>query len=1195
MADRPNASIPWHHQYAVAAFGAEFVARIIDPSLADQLAVFNSPLLKSLVRLRRAFTLEISAVGTSSEDARFAGAVLAKIAQRGFPAPCSLTLERLLLKQAKQAGITAQERIQAKSFTFRPSSVQENVASLLKACFFAELLLSDEETEGLLDRYRSLCTAPEREFYDLICECCCDPRLALLVMPQRLLLTMVRLTRDQQDSLADRRVDFAVEVPAADTQAWSRLVIEIDDASHEGTQQISDAQRDQVLRGSGWEVRRLLVNAKGEWKSEARRLSDELRRVISEEILQAAKDIRSLPHQDAKGLAELVLLPIVEAQLTVAIARWLFANSTAQVRIANPQRLNLEPVLSSISECLESLEVLYGLPHFGRPSLVKCEEEGDIRFFAFPSLKAYEQLALGRSVVVAPTVAFSEYEDALFMDALPRPLSVEIRGNETRDALTYFLQNLFRKVDFREGQVAILRKSLSFKAVVGLLPAAAGKSLCYQMASLLQPGFTIVVQPLRSLMWDQQDNLHAMGIHRSIAIMSHGEVTGEEEVHLKEEGYRAIAQGFQFFVFVSPERFQIPEFREQVKTFVVNQPIPYCVVDEAHCVSEWGHDFRPAYLNLGRLVPVLCEHRGQRPTIIGLTATASQNVLADILRELNISDPDAPVIPESFDRSELEFEVRKVRVDERFPTFIRLLQTILRSRPGQPLREVVSGLIFSYFVNERYIGVVRLLRELKRGLPQLANAVGIYTGAKPYWFEGSEQQWESEKITLQRRFKRNEVPIVACTHSFGMGIDKPEIRFTIHTMLPRSLEEFYQQAGRAGRDGARSRCIIIFADDQPSLADEALDPVRTPIEKTSELVREVSREQQSDALRNTWFLRNSFLGKETDKAIVDYVWHFLFQHLPARKGDRAKVEVSFNFLPDDLIEEGRADQERKQQALEKAVYRLMVVGAVDDYQKDWGKGKFIISVVQHSLEELGERFVEYLRRYVTEGEVTHYLPAQLPPTYEGQVRLYAQRVVDFVYDRIESRRRQAMREMLETARDATRLGIDRFREQLRAYLEESEFSLPVKDLSPVLPEEWFALLDKAEGVDGLTKLFGACRRQLEESPEHPGLLMLRGVCRLTYGDEGLRDIGGAFIVMRRTYPTISRSLLARRLIQVVRQRFPSYLDRLLETLLETEISADLARLCYTEATPYSFAYGKALFALVGEMLNTLRSGGRANE
>lgn len=489
------------------------------------------------------------------------------------------------------------------------------------------------------------------------------------------------------------------------------------------------------------------------------------------------------------------------------------------------------------------------------------------------------------------------------------------------------------------------------------------------------------------------------------------------------------------------------------------------------------------------------------------------------------------------------------------------------------------------------MGADYLRKELRNAFPELKNAIDLYSGKKPRGWD-SDRDWEKWKIELQQRFKHNEVPIIVCTHSFGMGIDKPDIRFTIHAMLPRSLEEFYQQAGRAGRDRETSHCYIIFSDDQPELANEILDPVRVPIEKTSELVEEVPKKQQSDALRNTWFLRNSFLGKDNDKRILDYVWQHLSRYLPTRERDRAKVELSFNFLPDDILK-GEGDLfERKQQALEKAIYRLLVVGAVEDYEKDWTGRKFVIYLVRYSIDELHKRFMEYLSRYATEGEIRRYLPKAQPSNYNEAVRIYAHQVVEFVYDRIEHRRRRAMWEMLQAARDAVQLGNTKFREQINSYMTESEFTQPVREMTKrILPEEWFKLLSEAEGMDGLVKLFGACRRQLEESPEHPGLLLLRGFCRFLYGDEGLRDIGDSFLILKQDYPNINRLDVAQRLIDLTERRFPSKLDKVLETILDTDPSREMARLCYTKATPYSSVYTRALFILVEGVLKVLQKEG----
>lgn len=833
------------------------------------------------------------------------------------------------------------------------------------------------------------------------------------------------------------------------------------------------------------------------------------------------------------------------------------------------------------------MERLYGLPHFGRPELVALETDADVDYFLLPSAQAWEQLRLGTKTVLAPTVAFSEFEDALLEGALPRPISEKLVKNkqELESTLVYFLQQLFRKERFWEGQLAILRQALQHKPVVGLLPTAAGKSLCYQIASLLQPGLTIVIQPLRSLMWDQQDNLDAIGVHRSTAIMGHAEVTPDEEDRLREEGYRAIEKGLRFFIFISPERFQIPEFRNEIKTLIGNYPIPYCVVDEAHCVSEWGHDFRPAYLNLGRLAPEYCDHRGCRPTIIALTGTASQNVLTDILRELNIRDPDAIVTPANFDRAELKFEVIKVRAEDRLTRLKSLFKDIVGYRPGQPITNSPSGLIFTYFVNKPQIGAAYLLTELRNAFPELSNLIDVYSGGKPKTWRGKDQDWNSWKIRLQQRFKRNEIPVLVCTHSFGMGIDKPDIRFTIHAVLPRSLEEFYQQAGRAGRDKRTGHCYILFSDDQRELADEILDPVRVPIERTRELVRKVRSNEQSDVLHNIWFLQNSFLGKDNDKRILDYVWKHVSKHLPPREGDRARVELSFDLLPKGLLPR----REDLHQALEKAIYRLLVVGAIEDYEKDWRGHKFILSIVRHPINELQRRFREYLSRYATEGEIKRYLPEAKPQTYDAAVKIYTYQVVEFVYERIERRRRRAMWEMLQACRDAVQLGMTKFREQLTSYMAESEFTTPVQELPVHTPKEWFALLNKAEGVDGLIKLFGAVRRQLEESPEHPGLLLLRGFCRFLYGDEGLRDIAAAFRILERDYPDIDRLGIAKSLISVSRERFPAKLDKIIETLLENDQSWEMMRLCYAEAPSHGLAYTKALFMLVSGILNLLRN------
>ncbi len=1189
-------SCPWHHRYSVGAYAAESVVRLLVPSVADFTATFQSMLAKKLARLRRAFTLDI--IGLADDQSRFAGAVLAKIAQRGFPAPCSTDLERFLLKQAQDADLLSWvEGSKSGAINFKIVSHNKDLPALLKACFFAELLLDDDEVDALLKNYLSLCTPNEKYFFEMILDSCPDPRLALFIIPQRLIITMLRLTKslEEQKSIPiDSRVDFAIEIPKIGNEKFLRLVIEIDDKSHKGAQKELDNQRDSLLRSNGWNIIRLSTLESKAWKKEVEKILEALENAITNELIEAAKILRSLPTNKKQPILDLVTLPIAEAQLTIAVARWIYTKGNASFRIANPQGLNLKVVLDCIDSYLTNLEKLYGLKNFGRPELVESVDFADIVYFALPSPKAWELLNLGNSTILTPTISFSEYEDALLEDALPFPILEELINDEEKleNILTFFLNQLFRKEKFWAGQVKIIKRALLLKDVIGLLPTAAGKSLCYQMASLLQPGFTIVVQPLRSLMWDQQDNLDVMGIHRSTAIMSFAEITPDEETRIKEEGYTAIEKGLRYFVFISPERFQIPEFREQVKSFVGSYPIPYCVVDEAHCVSEWGHDFRPAYLNLGWLVPSLCKYKDYKPCFIALTGTASQNVLTDIHRELLIPDLDSIVSPENFDRKELNFQVKKVKVEDRLNELKALLKNIIGYRPGQPNVRLPSGLIFTYFVNDSNVGVKLLRDELRNSFPEIKDFIELYSGAKPYSLITSERNWELKKVELQRRFKLNDIPILVCTHSFGMGIDKPDIRFTIHAMLPRSLEEFYQQAGRAGRDREMSQCFVIFSDDHPNLADSIYDPISIPIEKTDEMTRDIPRKQQSDPIRNIWFLRNSFYGKETDKNIINYLWDYLANQLPTYEGDRIQIELSFTFLPDHFFNnKGKKGglSEEKQQALEKAIYRLRVIGAIEDYLKDYSRRKFIISIFRYSPTELERRFKEYLRRYTTEGEMKKYTPRIVPKNYNDAVKLFVHQVVEFVYDKIEQRRRRAMWEMLQAARDAVILGMDKFREQMISYLEESEFTKPVIELTKtVSPQSWFKLLNKAEGVDGLIKLFGACRRQIEEYPEHPGLLFLTGFCRLHYGDEGLKDINNSFIILKKDYPEINRYQIAVELISAIKYHFPTKLEKILEILIEIEPTREILIFCYKEATHYSSPYNIITLIFADNILNALK-------
>lgn len=1193
---------PWMERYTAVAFAAEAVVRLFVGRSG-----FASPEIRQGFRARAGCTLALGDLADArmvTEDGKFLGALLAKLAHRGTPAPSSLVVERHILHEARAASVLDfQESRTSGEFRFCCRPRLPGLERFLRVCLIPELLVDDADLEALLVRYRSLCTSAEQGLFDQILEHLADPRLCLLWLPQRRLESMVDLAASPLLSAADR-VDFALEVHGPAQPPWVKLAVELDDATHTASRTKLDQERDRCLRTAGWRVDHLDVRRRSGWQSQLEDLAKQVRAAVPDEALEAARRLRALPSSQRRAVQNLVLLPVAEAQIQAAVAQLLYRGCPETVRIGDPQGHGLGPAVAAVATLLEELGRLHGLePSLRLESAPGQADAADLLYFGTPAPGSWDAIRDHGQAVVAPRPVPAAYAEPL-LPAPPSPTAVTrgAPGEPSRASLRYLLQNVFRKSAFREGQLEIIARALTLQPVVGLLPTGAGKSLCFQLASFCQPGFTLVVDPLRSLMLDQKENLEALGIDRCVTIMSgqDGNETGGPAA--REEGYRAVESGRHLFVFVAPERLQMPDFRRHVRGFAASVPVPYCVVDEAHCVSEWGHDFRPAYLNIGRLVRDYCQYQGRPPAVVALTGTASRNVLIDILQELGIDDQEAIVEPRSFDRKELIFEVCRVKAQDRLPEVVGKLRSILAEfgwHPGQP-GDPPSGLVFTNFATPAHVGVQAIADQVRS---HLKLPVEVYSGKPPYRWGGPRNSWEREKAEIQGRFKTDRSPILVCTQSFGMGIDKANIRFTIHAMLPRSLEDFYQQAGRAGRDRGPARCFIFFSDDQPGLADELLDTERTPLEEIARHADRVAKSWQGDAIRNTWFLTQNFLGREVEKRVVRHVvTQALEPKLATHLGDSHPVEVSFLELPEDLFPPSGGKPvggDTRTTALEKALYRLLLVGAVADYQKDYKKRRFLVDLTAVEEGHVYEQLQSYLRRYATEYEAREFLPQQRRAGWGGAACACAAALIDYIYATVAKRRRRAIGQMLQTARDAARGGApgsnERFREQLLAYLEESEFTQPVVALTGRIdPDDWFQVLAMVKGIDGITKLLGACRRQLEESPSHPGLLLLAGLCRTASPNpqQGPQDVRGGFIALRRHFPDpAGRLKVAEQLTRHALRLIPSRLDTVLAAMLEGDPSRLMARHCYAKAEGYGEASALALGCLAQGLIEALRGKG----
>lgn len=329
------------------------------------------------------------------------------------------------------------------------------------------------------------------------------------------------------------------------------------------------------------------------------------------------------------------------------------------------------------------------------------------------------------------------------------------------------LQNLFGLDDFRPAQREVIEQVMAGRDVLCVMPTGAGKSLCFQLPAVVKGGLTIVVSPLISLMEDQVQRLRDEGI---TAAMLNSSLSGS----MQREVLAELERGFEGLLYVAPERFFAASFQDVMQRL---RPTLFAI-DEAHCISQWGHDFRPEYSRLGEV-----RQRLGRPPTIALTATATADVRDDIIRLLELDDPQ--VFVTGFDRPNLRYESRKVtRAKEKR----QHLLSLLRREPGSCI---------VYCATRKAVDeVTALLSQELIDRPIFAYHAGMDAAAR---------------TQNQEQFMQTPRAIAVATNAFGMGINKPDIRAVIHYNLPGTLEAYYQEAGRAGRDGLTSRCTILFS------------------------------------------------------------------------------------------------------------------------------------------------------------------------------------------------------------------------------------------------------------------------------------------------------------------------------------------------------------------------------------------------
>jgi len=908
--------------------------------------------VKGLLTQLSYFDIEINSTVTQNINSDFEQtlSVAHNIISRGLPTRPSLWLENKILKTFN---ITEQDEKLLEIGTIRQElKTNETLTQKL----FQALHIIDPDLKGnnisknKINTWENLGSSFEEDFlYQQLPKFASQMWVQLFEI-QRELENVLRFSTSTEDDVEkylngsikvfnEQRLDFSLEFPYKINEQRG-LVIEIDGSQHEEpTQRLIDNDRDNATEKARWQKAFRIKTT--EWKSIESKISV-IKQFENETFFKLLKQNFDNPlYSETEGLTalELSLIPfavariqktiiqlLLEGKLNINASEWNIAIIEQDIPCANL-------AIDDFKELVVSLFALKGEP--AKIPNINIFIEGNKRFadanlYSSNNIDRNKKYDLLIDISVLQRSGLTQINNTVNADTkvlirsahspktnrsfrttnliIYKPLGIKDtqknifkEDKKQVEALETFVQNIFRKTGFRAGQVEIINRAIQGLSVIGLLPTGSGKSLTYQLTALLQPGMTIIIDPIKSLMKDQFEGLIKNGIDGAVFLNS--SVRGKARKIALEK----IKNAQTIFAFVSPERLQDNSFRKELleTSNLNNHYFSYCVIDEAHCVSEWGHDFRTSYLRLGDNARNYCiaKERKHLP-FFALTATASYDVLSDIQRELNIPEETAIVRLEKLDRPEIQFKIVEVIADikpengiewqnkqalgeakqfqliqqlntipkhyEEFASNSKIIDDAKKAFDGKDIRlnnynaetfyqqqgkENNAGLVFCPHRNW-FFGVMDNAAKLTKHFENIK--IGTFLGS-----DGIQER-DNENEKNQSAFVNHGLDLLVATKAFGMGIDKPNIRYVVHFNYPSSIESYYQEAGRGGRDRKLAIGLILF-NRQELTTSEKTETVTEDGEIT-EIIEERTASIDKDILQS--FHRNNFKGISKEKKLL---------------------------------------------------------------------------------------------------------------------------------------------------------------------------------------------------------------------------------------------------------------------------------------------------------------------------------------